>query len=296
MNEQAAKAAAFLDLHHADAILVLPNAWDVASARIFEAAGASAIGTTSMGVSASLGLPDVQTISLERMVRTVERIAQSVGVPVNADMEAGYGFTTSAVVASIMRAVEAGAVGINLEDGTGHRDAQLQEPAVLAERIAAIREATDALGVHVVINARTDVFLAEVGPPGERTSEAVERCNAYREAGADCAFVPGGLDRETIRVLVEEVDAPLNVVANPAISVPVVPSVPELQELGVRRVSVGSGLMRAALAYTRRAAAELLEKGTYDVMRDELERPAAAAAYEAAIGQAGVREGADGAP
>lgn len=271
-------------MHHSVAILVLPNAWDAASARILEAAGARAIGTTSMGISASLGFPDVQQISLEQMLESVARIAAAVDIPVTADMESGYGTTPDEAARSIVRAVECGVVGVNIEDGTGNERQPLLEPRILAERINAIRAATDALGMHLTINARTDVFLAAAGSPEERLSEAVTRGNMYRAAGADCVFVPGGLEREVIQTLVREIDAPINVVANPAISIPVVPSVPELQDLGVKRVSVGSGLMRAALAFIDRAAREVLGRGTYEVLQHELGRPDAQRCYETAIG------------
>lgn len=284
MTSQKERAAAFLDLHDADEILVLLNAWDVASARVFESTGAKAVGTTSMGVSATFGFPDVEVLPLEVMLDSIGRIADGLSIPVSADMEAGYGETTEEVVASITRALGCGIVGINIEDGTRQKDAPLLEPSVLAERVAAIREATLALGIHLVINARTDVFLAKVGDAQTRLKQTVARGNLYREAGADCVFVPGGLEKETIRELVRELDAPLNVVANPAISIPVVPAVPELQDLGVARVSVGGGLMRAMLAFIKRAADEILRDGSYGTMVEELDRPGASQAYDAAIG------------
>lgn len=283
MTEQVRKSEAFLKFHSADEIVVLLNAWDVASARIFEAAGSRAIGTTSMGVAAVHGYPDVQRIPLDTMLNAVARIAAAVRIPVSADMEAGYGQTTEQVVASILRAVDCGIVGINIEDGTGATP-PLLEPEVLVERITAIRKATDKRGIHLVINARTDVFLEAVGPPDKRLEITIARGNAYRKAGADCIFVPGGLDRDTIRTLVQEIDAPLNVVANPAISVPVVPSVSELQSLGVSRVSVGSGLTRASLSFVSRAAQEILGDGTYGIMAGELAHPGQS--YETAIGKA----------
>ncbi len=283
MSEQTQNAKKFLSLHTADEILVLLNAWDVASARIFEAAGARAIGTTSMGIAATHGYADVQCIPLDTMLETVSRMAAAVRIPVSADMEAGYGETTEQVVASILRAVDCGIVGINLEDGTGSTP-PLLDPNVMAERIAAIRQATTELGLHLVINARTDVYLEDVGPPAERLAATIARGNTYREAGADCIFVPGGLDRDTIRELSREIDAPLNVVANPAISIPVVPAVSELQALGVSRVSVGSGLTRAALSFASRAAQEVLRDGTYNIMSEELAN--AGQSYETAIGKA----------
>lgn len=283
MSDQARKAEAFLGFHTDTDVLVLLNAWDVASARIFEAAGARAIATTSMGVAAVHGYPDVQQIPLDLMLDAVARIAAAVRIPVSADMEQGYAGTTEQVVASILRAVECGIVGINIEDSTGSTP-PLQEPSVLAGRITAIREATEKRGIHLVVNARTDVFLEQVGPVEGRLAETTVRGNTYRNAGADCIFVPGGLDRETIRALAREINAPLNVVANPAISFPIVPNVGELQALGVSRVSVGSGLTRAALSFVSRAAQEVLGEGTYGIMAEELGHPGQS--YETAIGKA----------
>jgi 2-methylisocitrate lyase-like PEP mutase family enzyme len=176
-----------------------------------------------------------------------------------------------------------GAVGINLEDGTGDSDQPLDPPELVAEKIIAVREATRD-DIHLVINARTDVFLVRAGDPDSWLIETLRRLHVFRDAGADCLFVPGGLPRETIAILARDAGGPLNVVANPAISIPVVPSIPELRDLGVARVSVGAGAMRATLAYTRRVAEELLGPGTYDVMRGELDRPDAPDAYRMAIG------------
>ena len=283
--EQRARTQAFLDLHHSDDILVLPNAWDVASARVFAASGARAVGTTSMGIAAVHGYPDMEQISLDQMLAAVAAIAAAVDVPVTADMEAGYGGSTEAIVASVRRAIDCGIAGINIEDSVDDPDEPLIPTASMAERVSALRQAANTIGLPLVINARTDVFLAAVGEPETRLAHAIERGNAYRKAGADCVFVPGGLSRDTIRELAAAIDAPLNVVANPAISVPVVPTVAELDELGVARVSVGSGMMRASLAYTRRAAEELLASGSYEAMKQELSDPQAAAAYAMAIGR-----------
>ena len=285
-TDQVEKARYFLALHHGDDILVLLNAWDAASARIFQAVGSRAIGTTSMGIAASIGYPDVERIPLEEMVAAVGRIVRAVDIPVTADMEAGYGATPAEVVESIRRVVACGAVGVNLEDGTGDQQRPLTEPAVAAERIAAVREATRADGIHLVINARTDIYLRAVGPSEDRFAEAVARGNAYREAGADCVFVPGGLDRETIRAIVREIDAPINILANPASAAPGVPPVPELAELGVARVSVGSAPMRSTLSFARRIAEEVLGAGSYDLMAAQLTGPEGPRAYRDAIGEA----------
>jgi len=259
MKGQAEKASRLRALHHGPEMLVLPNAWDCASARIFEDAGFPAIATTSAGVAFSLGYPDGQRIRPEEMLRAVKRIANCVDVPVTADLEAGYddpAITTAAVV-------EAGAVGLNLEDLDGKTPDVLVDIEKQVRRIQAVRRVGDELGVPVVINARTDVYLAQVGQPAGRFNLALERLRAYIQAGADCVFVPGISDEESIRGFVQELRFPLNILLSPGL-----PSIGRLRELGVARVSTGSGVARAALGLTRRIARELKAAGSLDSMFD----------------------------
>ena len=283
-DDQVQRAETFLALHHGPEVLVLLNAWDVASARIFAACGSRAIGTTSMGIAAVAGFPDVERIGRDAMLDAVGRIARSVEIPVSADLERGYGGGPDEVATTIERALDCGVVGVNIEDGSGEAGAPVIEIEAMCERVGAARSAAATRGVPLVINARTDVYLSQAGAPGQRLAEAVRRGNAYRDAGADCVFVPGGLERETVRELARELEAPLNVVANPALSIPVVPTVPELQDLGVARLSVGSGALRTTLSLTQRIAEEVLKGGVYGIMAEELGRPDAARAYRAAIG------------
>jgi len=243
-------------LHGGPKILVLPNAWDVASARIFEAAGFPAIGTTSAGVANSLGYPDGERITRDEMLEVVRRIARAVSIPVTADVEAGYGDP----VGTAQAVVDAGAAGLNLEDTTGENPDSLTPLAAQVKTIETIRSETD-----LVINARTDIFLASIGDPATRLERTIERLNAYRKAGADCLFVPGVRDAVTIGRLTAAIDGPVNILA-----VPGAPPVPELQGLGVRRVSVGSGAMRATLALAARIARELLDAGTYTNFSDAI--------------------------
>jgi 2-methylisocitrate lyase-like PEP mutase family enzyme len=251
---QREKAELLRALHHGPRILVLPNAWDVASARVFEEAGAQAVATTSAGVANALGYPDGQAIPRDEMLWMVQRIALALSVPVTADLEAGYGDPGGTAAA----AIEAGAVGLNLEDSTGEGRAMLPvEDAAAA--VAAVREAGARSGVPLVINARTDVYLGGFGDLGE----AIERANAYLRAGADCAFAIGLADPETIRSLVAAVDGPVSLLARPG-----GPSVSELEALGVRRVSIGPWAMRAASSLTRRIGEELLGSGTYDAFAE----------------------------
>lgn len=256
MDEKAVnKANRFRELHHAKEILILPNAWDVATARVFEVAGFPAIGTTSAGVANSLGYADGGFISRDEMMEVVARIARGVEVPVTADVEFGYGDP----VATAKGVVDAGAVGMNLEDTAGEDGATLADLSTQTAIIRSIR----ALGLPLVINARTDIYLAGIGDPATRLARTVERLNAYREAGADCLFAPGVRDAETIGALAREVRGPLNILATVG-----TPSAGELQRLGVARVSVGSGPARAALGLVRRMATELRERGTFQTMLD----------------------------
>ncbi|HEX7120509.1 MAG TPA: isocitrate lyase/phosphoenolpyruvate mutase family protein [Longimicrobiales bacterium] len=264
LPDTAGRASAFLDLHRGERILVLPNAWDVASARLFEEAGFAAVGTTSAGIAVSAGYPDGERIPRDEMLRAVQRIAASVSVPVSVDLEAGYGRTPDAVADTVRRAIAAGAAGINLEDGSADGAGALSDVALQLEKLAAAREAARSMRVQIVINARTDVYWLEVGDAAGRFGHAVSRANAYRAAGADCVFIPGVTDASTIAGLVREVDGPLNILAGAA-----TPPVGELERLGVRRLSVGSGPIRAALARVRRIAAELLGPGTYGALTDD---------------------------
>jgi 2-methylisocitrate lyase-like PEP mutase family enzyme len=257
------KADAFRRMHQAPPILVLPNAWDAVTARLFVRAGARAIATSSAAIAAVLGYADGQNVPRELMMEAIARIARVVDVPVTADIESGYAESLKDLGESVRAVINAGAVGFNLEDATGESSQPLFAAEQQVERIQAAREAADHAGVPVVINARTDVYLAKVGEPASRFDETVRRLNAYREAGADCLFVPGVTDVFTLRELVRSVSGPLNVLAGPGL-----PSVAELERIGIARLSVGSAIMRATLAVARDAAVELLQKGTYDTFLD----------------------------
>ena len=263
MTTQTEKAVQFRVLHRGPGVLALPNAWDVASARIFEDAGFPAIATTSAGVAFSLGYPDGQRISREEMIARIARIARAVKVPLSADVEAGYGSTAQDAARTAHELIEAGAVGMNLEDASNRRDQPLISLELALEKIKAVREAAAQKHVPLVVNARTDVFLLPGGNPDADYAEAVRRLVAFRDAGADCVFAPGLKDAETIGRLAKDVECPLNILA-----VPGTPSVAELEKLGVRRLSVGSGFMRATLGLLRRAADELKSAGTYSSLAD----------------------------
>lgn len=257
------KADAFRTMHHAPPLLILPNAWDAVTARLFVKAGARAIATTSAGMAATLGYADGQQVPRESMMEAIARIARVVDVPVTADIESGYAASPKDLGDSIRVVINAGAIGFNLEDATGDFSQPLFAVEQQTERIRAAREAADNMNVCLVINARTDVYLAKVGEPANRLAETVRRLNAYREAGADCLFVPGVTDIPTLTQLVRSVPGPLNVLAGPGM-----PPVADLQRIGIARLSVGSAIMRATLALARDAADELLQKGTYNTFLD----------------------------
>jgi 2-methylisocitrate lyase-like PEP mutase family enzyme len=261
LEKQKAKAAALRAMHRGPRILLLPNAWDVASARVFEEAGFGAMATTSAGIAFTLGYPDGQRISREEMLRVVRRIAAAVGVPVTADMEAGYGDRPEDAAKTARGVMEAGAVGMNLEDGTDDQRHPLMDLPLQLEKVAAVQEGARTAGLPIVLNVRKDVFLLQVGPPEERYDMALQRLAAFRDAGADCVFVPGLRDAEAIGRLVQDLQCPVNVLAGPGF-----PSVPELEKLGVARVSLGSGPMRATLGLLRKMAEELKTTGTYQTM------------------------------
>ena len=263
VRAQADKAERFRKLHAGPRILALPNAWDVASARILEEAGYPAIATSSAGVAFALGYPDGQRISRDEMLEAVARIARAVRVPVTADMESGYGTTVKDMVETAKAVIAAGAVGMNLEDVTGDEESSQVDAVQQVEKIRAIREAASSQGVPLVLNARTDIYLMPIGEAATRFERTVERLRAYRKAGADCVFAPGVSNRDTIAELVKAIGAPLNILISSGC-----PSLAELEKIGVARVSAGSAVMRATLGLVRRIGKELVEKGTYDSLFD----------------------------
>lgn len=255
MTSQTIKAELLLKLHEKGASLLLPNAWDSASARLFEEAGFPAIATTSAGIAFANGYPDGELISRDEMLQAVARIAAAVQVPVTADVEAGYGAKPEDVAATIQGVIAAGAVGVNLEDNTG-RSQPLYTLEAQVERITAAREAA---GLAFAINARTDVYLYQIGAAETRLGDTLRRARAYLEAGATSIFVPGVLDPALIQVLVREIPGPLNILAGPG-----GPSAREIFQLGVTRISIGSKAMVATMGLVRDIARELRERGTYE--------------------------------
>ena len=281
---QKERAEMFLKFHHDEEILILLNSWDPGSSKLIEACGYKAIATTSMGVAASLGYPDCEIITLSETIQVITAIVNAVKVPVSVDIEAGYGNNVDEIVESVTKLIATGIVGINIEDSIELSPVLIDEME-FCERISAIRALSDSLGFHLVINARTDSFYTSSGSTAEKLAESIWRGNKYREAGADCIFVQPVWEKDTIRTLVKEINAPINILSNPTIGGGLPLSVRELQDLGVARLSLGSGLMKATLALIKKVADELSEKGTYNILLDALSPfPEAALAYKMAIG------------
>lgn len=261
MSSQQEKAILFGSLHVSGSPLLLANAWDVASARVVEEAGAKAVATTSAGVAWAVGVPDGDKLGRERALAAAARVADAVTVPVTADIENGFADDLDGIAATIRGVIEAGVVGVNLEDAVYDGSGPLRPIAEQAARLTAARRAADEAGVPLFINARTDGFL--LGVAG--VDEALARASAYMEAGASGIFIPGLTDLPTLRALVEKIDAPVNVLVGPGS-----PSVAQLADVGVARISLGSSVAVAAYAVADRAARELFGSGTYESLRSEL--------------------------
>jgi 2-methylisocitrate lyase-like PEP mutase family enzyme len=265
--ELAAKAEAFRALHRAPPLLLMANAWDAVTARMFEAEGYAAVATTSGGVSWALGYPDGEAAPWDEVVGQTARIARAVKVPVTADIEAGFGATPEAVASSIKDVIGAGAVGVNLEDGTpGPTPIRPIDEAVA--RIRAAREAASAAGVPIVINARTDLYLKQIGDEAGRFEEAVARGHAYLAAGADCFYPITLRDSATIGRLAQALKAPVNINVRAGY-----PSVAELEALGVARVTTATQMTLVALAATREVARAIKTTGKFDAINPAVAHP-----------------------
>ncbi len=266
-DDQRNAAARFRALHRTPPILLLPNAWDPMSARIFEAAGFAAVATTSGGLAWALGYPDGEKAPWREVVAATRRIVEAVNVPVTADIEAGYGETPEEVGRSVADIIGTGAVGVNLEDGTPRPERPVRTVEDAAARIRAAREAANAAGVAIVINARIDLYLKHVGDDAARLTETVRRAEAYLAAGADCIFVFGVADMEVIKPLTAAIKAPVNVVGRAGM-----PGLKELQAAGVARVSIASGAAMVVMSQIRDIAGELRQKGQFDMLKASMTR------------------------
>jgi len=263
----ASHTAAFRQMHTGRAGFLMPNAWDAGSAIVLAEAGFAAIATTSAGIAFSLGKADhtipggATPVSRSQMFERIRQITAAAGIPVNGDLEAGYGDQPEAVAETIRLAIDAGLAGGNIED---HHDGALYDEGLAAERIVAAREVIDASDTGFVLTARTDgLFLSSAAP----LTDSIQRANRYRQAGADCLYVPGVSDLETIGTLVSEIDGPLNVVMGLGSTALTVAS---LRSAGVSRISLGGSIARAALGFVREGARELIEHGTLSFARIQI--------------------------
>src|SRR5438132_6003220 len=261
---QKERASQFGRFHHEAPLLGLPSVWVAASPRIVEQVGFRAIATTSSGVAAALGYSDGQHISRDMQIEAIARITRVVECPVTADIEAGYGNSIEEVLQTVKAVSTTGVVGINIEDSLKQQEKALVDISYQVELIKALRELAISMDVPFVINARVDVFLLALGEPERRFEHAVQRANAYLQAGADCIYPIGILDRNMIANLVKAINGPINILGGPP-----APTLSEPEQLGVARVLLAGGLMRSVLGHVRAIAQELLESGTYTRMNTE---------------------------
>jgi len=242
-------AATFHALHRNTTPLRLANAWDAGSARLMESIGAPAIATTSAGVAWAAGYPDGDTLPIAELARIATAITRVVKIPLSVDFEGGYAQDPAAVGENIKPILDAGAVGINLEDGSN-------PPDLLAAKIERIRRVAAGQGVALFINARLDIYLRGLVPEADRVGEVAARAQRYREAGADGIFVPALTDPAAIRTIVEATPLPINLLAWKGL-----PPAAELAALGVRRLSAGSGICQSLWGRAATLAKAFLDEG-----------------------------------
>lgn len=259
LEKQKFMAEKLQELHKNNKMFVIPNAWDVASAYIYEKQGFSAVATTSAGISYSLGYPDGEKISLEDLVYLTKKIFNRINIPLSVDFERGYSENIQNVKENAEKLVKAGAVGFNIEDG--QTDGTLSSVELQIAKIRALCELKKELNVDFVINARTCAYWLNIGNEDTKLKTSIERCNEFKKAGADCIFVPGAIDKETIKKLVRNIDAPLNIILNNKFN-----DFKELNQIGVRRLSVGSGPVRYIYSKTIELAQNLYNGNTEEIL------------------------------
>ena len=249
MSVRTESAAAFHKLHQGPSLLALPNAWDAGSARLMESLGAKAVATTSAAVAWTHGYPDGDVLPVRMLVSTIVAIARAVRAPLTIDVEGGYSDDPAAVEETVARIVEAGAVGINIEDGGN-------APDLLCLKIERAKRAGQHFGIDLFVNARTDVYLRGLAPEGKRVGEVLSRAKLYRNAGASGLFVPGLREPSEIKAVAVDAGLPLNVMAWPGL-----PAATELAQLGARRLSAGSGIAQALWGKAAALAGDFLKTG-----------------------------------
>ncbi|MGH6768709.1 MAG: isocitrate lyase/PEP mutase family protein [Xanthobacteraceae bacterium] len=266
-SDQIALANAFRKMHQSPPALLLPNAWDAVSARLFEECGFGAVATTSGGLAWALGYPDGEGAPWAEVVAATGRIVRVVDVPVSADIEAGFGVNAADVFSNVHEMIAAGVVGINIEDSDLRARGTLRTIEDAVERVRAARRAANESGVPIVLNARTDVFHHNIGEAKDRPAEAHRRARAYLEAGADCIFLFGHPELEAVTELAKSIKAPINIVGRAGM-----PGMAELERLGVARVSTASGPSMAALSTVRNVARALFETRQFDSLTSDVKR------------------------
>ncbi|WP_040976960.1 isocitrate lyase/PEP mutase family protein [Necropsobacter massiliensis] len=257
-TEQKSWAAFFQSLHQQPQLFLLPNVWNVGSAYVFAKQGFQAVATSSAGIAYDLGYPDCEDITFADLLEMVGKITRRIDVPLSVDFERGYGETFDSVKENARQLLQAGAVGFNLEDGEA--GGGLSSLALQQEKLAALVELKRETGVDFVINARTCAYWLNVGEEAERADIAIERGNAFRQFGADCVFVPGVIPLETVALLTQKINAPINIILNKQFGSPA-----QLEQLGVRRLSVGSAPVRHIYAEIIQTA-NALKQGEFEAL------------------------------
>lgn len=255
IDRQIEKAKQFQKMHHDEEMLILPNAWNGGSAKVYERQGCKALGTTSAGIAFAMGCSDGEEIAFEDLLRVTKEIINVVDLPLTVDMERGYGKTIEEIKNSVRKIIEAGAVGINIEDGILGTNPHLEKLNRQVKIIEAIAEIKRETGIPFVINARIDVFWLKIGEENERLKMTIDRSKAYTEAGADSVFVPGAFEKKGVQQLIDGIKAPLNIVANPVFY-----DIGQLSVMGLKRLSVGSGAVRMVFNTLIESAKELAEE------------------------------------
>ena len=262
-QKQKELAKRFMSMHAGRDIFVLPNIWDAGSALIFEKQGFGAVATTSAGIAYSAGCPDGEQISIDDLATHVKIITGRINIPLSVDFERGYSEDPGVVKQNAKLLVECGAVGCNIEDGLPN--GELSSVKEQIDKIKALAELKLELDLPFVINARTCIFWLESGEESERLSVAIDRANAYAEAGADCIFIPGALNEATVKALVKNINAPVNIILNTKFN-----DLCRLRELGVRRLSIGSSAARNVLEHTIKLAVEIKDGYTASLINTGL--------------------------
>jgi 2-methylisocitrate lyase-like PEP mutase family enzyme len=272
MTTQTEKGQAFRALHQRDYAFIIPNPWDIGSARLLAYLGFEALASTSGGYASSMGLRDY-AVGREAMIAHVAALASATNLPVSADLENGFADAPEMVAETINLAAAAGVVGGSIEDATGRAEHPIYEQALAAERVRAAAESARALGFPFTLTARAENYLH-----GRRDlRDTIRRLQAYQEAGADVLYAPGLTSADDIATLVRSVDRPVNVLMGiPGVAL----NLAALSAIGVRRVSVGSALARTALSAFLRAAREMRNEGTFSFAEEAASSREIAAMFE----------------